>query len=338
MQQTELRQKINFIKNATMPNSLNPFLVGEVLEALNGTSSEPVTDLQEVVEAASFGDFPTAGSANTIYIDLSGDAMYRWDGTIYKPLNASDSTITIRSLNDLNSYQSSGVYACLYIQTDVVRLPPRTVVTSYTLRIEVSSDMIMQFLENREGYRWRTYRNETWGDWESVVFATTTYVDETISEILEAQMPTTPQEVVELPTYDSRPAVGEANTIYIDLSTDDMYYWNGSDYAPLNASSTTITISSLSDLNDQTTAGVYTVLWNQIKSGRRILESYTLRVESSTGIISQYLENKNGYSWRKGRTQTGVWDDWQNVTFASTTYVDEAIGDIETILDTLING
>lgn len=337
MQQTELRQKINFIKNATMPNSLNPFLVGEVLEALNGTSSEPVTDLQDVVEAASFGDFPTAGSANTIYIDLSDDAMYRWDGTIYKPLNASDSTITIRSLNDLNSYQSPGVYACLSIQRVGVR-PTRTVVTSYTLRIESSSAMIMQFLENREGYRWRTYRNEAWGDWEVVVFATTTYVDEALSEILEAQMPTSPQEVVELPTYDSRPAVGEANTIYIDLSTDDMYYWNGSDYAPLNASSTAITISSLSDLNDQTTAGVYTVLWNQIISGRRNLVSYTLRVENSTGIISQYLENKNGYSWRKGQTKTGVWDDWQNVIFATTTYVDEAIGDIETILDTLING
>ena len=115
-------------------------------------------------------------------------------------------------------------------------------------------------------------------------------MDEALSEILEAQMPTSPQEVVELPTYDSRPAVGEANTIYIDLSTDDMYYWNGSDYAPLNASSTAITISSLSDLNDQTTAGVYTVLWNQIISGRRNLVSYTLRVENSLNIINQYLE------------------------------------------------
>ena len=339
MQQTELRQKINFIKNATVPNSLNPFLVGEVLEALNGTSSEPVTDLQEVFEAASFGDFPTAGSANTIYIDLSDDAMYRWDGTIYKPLNASDSTITIRSLNDLNSYQSPGVYACLSIQRVGVR-PTRTVVTSYTLRIESSSAMIMQFLENREGYRWRTYRNETWGDWEVVVFATTTYVDEALSEILEAQMPTSPQEVVELPTYDSRPAVGEANTIYIDLSTDDMYYWNGSDYAPLNASSTTITIRSLSDLDDRITVGVYTVLRIITKplTIKKAVISYTLRVESAPGFINQYLENKEGYSWREFKTSTETWFDWQNVIFATTTYVDEAIGDIETILDTLING
>lgn len=337
MNEQELAAKIAAIKNATVPLSISPKDLGEVLQALNGSTAEQPISLQEVLEFNTLGEFPMEGVTNTIYIDLSDDAMYRWDGTIYKPLNASDSTITIRSLNDLNSYQSPGIYNCLFIQRVGVR-PTRTVITSYTLRIESSSGMIMQFLENREGYRWRTYRNEAWGDWEVVVFATTTYVDEAIGEILEAQMPNSLQEVVEWPTYDSRPAVGEANTIYIDLSTDDMYYWNGSDYAPLNASSTTITISSLNDLNDQTTAGVYTVLWNQIISGRRHLVSYTLRVENSTGIISQYLENKNGYSWRKGRTQTGVWDDWQNVTFATTTYVDEAIGDINTVLDLIITG
>jgi hypothetical protein len=146
------------------------------------------------------------------------------------------------------------------------------------------------------------------------------------------------QEVVEWPTYADRPAVGAANTIYIDLSTDDMYYWNGSDYAPLNSSSTTITIRSLSDLDDKTTVGVYTVLWIQNISGRKSVVSYTLRVESSVGIVSQYLENKKGYSWRKRQTSTGVWYDWINVTFATTAYVDEAIGDINTVLDLIITG
>ena len=165
-----------------------------------------------------------------------------------------------------------------------------------------------------------------------------------LGEVLEAlsgstaETPISLQEVVEWPTYADRPAVGAANTIYIDLSTDDMYYWNGSDYASLNASSTTITINSLSDLDDKTTVGVYTVLWIQNISGRKSVVSYTLRVESSVGVVSQYLENKNGYSWRKRQTSTGVWYDWINVTFATTAYVDEAIGDIETILDTLING
>lgn len=337
MNDQELAAKIAAIKNATVPLSISPKDLGEVLEALSGSTAETPISLQEVVEWPTYADRPAVGAANTIYIDLSDDAMYRWDGTIYKPLNASDSTVTIRSLDDLNSYQSPGVYACLYIQRVGVR-PTRIVVTSYTLRIESSSGMIMQFLENREGYRWRTYRNEAWGNWDIVDFATKAYVDEAIGEILEAQMPTSLQEVVEWPTYDDRPAVGTANTIYIDLSTDDMYYWNGSDYAPLNASSTTITISSLNDLNDQTTAGVYTVLWNQIISGRRNLVSYTLRVENSVGIVSQYLENKNGYSWRKRQKSTGVWYDWINVTFATTTYVDEAIGDINAVLDLIITG
>ena len=157
-----------------------------------------------------------------------------------------------------------------------------------------------------------------------------------LGEVLEAlsgstaETPISLQEVVEWPTYADRPAVGAANTIYIDLSTDDMYYWNGSDYAPLNASSTTITIRSLSDLDDKTTVGVYAVLWIQIKSGRRSVVSYTLRVESSVGAISQYLENKNGYSWRK--RQNGVWYDWINVTFSTTAYVDEALSGIENLL------
>jgi hypothetical protein len=166
-----------------------------------------------------------------------------------------------------------------------------------------------------------------------------------LGEILEAlsgstaEMPTSLQEVVEWPTYDSRPAVGTANTIYIDLSTDDMYYWNGSDYAPLNASSTTITIRSLSDLDDKQTNGVFTVLWlRALHMSKKIVVSYTLRVESSPGLISQYLENKEGYSWREFATNTQTWFDWQNVIFATTTYVDEAIGDINTVLDLIITG
>lgn len=165
-----------------------------------------------------------------------------------------------------------------------------------------------------------------------------------LGEVLEAlsgstaETPISLQEVVEWPTYADRPAVGEANTIYIDLSTDNMYYWNGSDYAPLNASSTTITIRSLSDLDDKTTVGVYTVLWIRTINNKKIVVSYTLRVESAPGFINQYLENKEGYSWRSFATNTETWFDWENVTFATTAYVDAAIGDINTVLDLIITG
>ena len=165
-----------------------------------------------------------------------------------------------------------------------------------------------------------------------------------LGEVLEAlsgstaETPTSLQEVVEWPTYADRPAVGASNTIYIDLSTDDMYYWNGSDYASLNASSTTITIRSLSDLDDKTTVGVYSVLWIRTIKTKKIVVSYTLRVESAPGFINQYLENKEGYSWREFATNTQTWYDWQNVTFATTAYVDEAIGDINTVLDLIITG
>lgn len=165
-----------------------------------------------------------------------------------------------------------------------------------------------------------------------------------LGEVLEAlsgstaETPTSLQEVVEWPTYADRPAVGASNTIYIDLSTDDMYYWNGSDYASLNASSTTITIRSLSDLDDKTTVGVYSVLWIRSSKTKKIVVSYTLRVESAPGFINQYLENKEGYSWRSFATNTETWFDWENVTFATTAYVDEAIGDINTVLDLIITG
>ena len=161
-----------------------------------------------------------------------------------------------------------------------------------------------------------------------------------LGEVLEAlsgstaETPISLQEVVEWPTYADRPAVGAANTIYIDLSTDDMYYWNGSDYAPLNASSTTITIRSLSDLDDRITVGVYTVLRIITKplTTKKAVISYTLRVESAPGFINQYLENKEGYSWRSFATNTETWFDWENVTFATTAYVDEALSGIENLL------
>ena len=163
-----------------------------------------------------------------------------------------------------------------------------------------------------------------------------------LGEVLEAlsgttaEQPISLQEVLEFDTFGEFPMEGVANTIYINKDDDKMYRWSGTEYVSLNDSGTTITIRSLSDLDDITTVDVYAVLWIQIKSGRRSVVSYTLRVESSVGAISQYLENKNGYSWRK--RQNGVWYDWINVTFATTAYVDEAIGDINTVLDLIITG
>ena len=165
-----------------------------------------------------------------------------------------------------------------------------------------------------------------------------------LGEVLEAlsgssaEQPISIQEVLEFNTFGEFPMEGVANTIYINKEDDKMYRWSGTEYVSLNDSGTTITIRSLSDLDDITTVGVYAVLWIQVISGRRSVVSYTLRVESSVGAISQYLENKNGYSWRKRQTSTGVWYDWINVTFATTAYVDEAIGDINAVLDLIITG
>ena len=165
-----------------------------------------------------------------------------------------------------------------------------------------------------------------------------------LGEVLEAlsgssaEQPISIQEVLEFNTFGEFPMEGVANTIYINKEDDKMYRWSGTEYVSLNDSGTTITIRSLSDLDDITTVGVYAVLWIQVISGRRSVVSYTLRVESSVGAISQYLENKNGYSWRKRQTSTGVWYDWINVTFATTAYVDEAIGDINAVLDLIIMG
>ena len=167
-----------------------------------------------------------------------------------------------------------------------------------------------------------------------------------LGEVLEALMETpgesttSLQEVVEWPTYNDRPAVGEANTIYIDLSDDKMYRWDGTNYVILNDTDSTITIRSLSDLDDRITVGVYTVLRIITKplTTKKAVISYTLRVESAPGFINQYLENKEGYSWRSFATNTETWFDWENVTFATTAYVDEAIGNIESVMDLIING
>ena len=181
MTQTELAFKINTLKNQIVPLSISPFQLGEILEALIGTSSETPISLQEIVERDSYGEFPTEGTGNTIYIDLSDDKMYRWDGTTYVPLNDTSSTLTIRSLADLDEQLSVGVFTVLWIR----KINNKTIVVSYTLRIESSPGMISQYLENTSGYSSRTYMtsSSSWLDWQEVTFATTDYVDSVLGEI-----------------------------------------------------------------------------------------------------------------------------------------------------------
>lgn len=176
-----LRAKIDAIKNATVPLSVSPQELGEVLEALMETPGESTTSLQEVLEFETFGEFPTEGVANTIYIDKSDDKMYCWSGTEYVILNDSGTTITIRSLAALDDKLTNGVFTVLRIRT----INNKKVVISYTLRVESAPGVINQYLENVDGYQWRTYATSTntWFDWTVVTFATTAYVDEALSGI-----------------------------------------------------------------------------------------------------------------------------------------------------------
>ena len=181
MNDQELAAKIAAIKNATVPLSISPKDLGEVLEALSGSSAEQPISIQEVLEFNTFGEFPMEGVANTIYINKEDDKMYRWSDTEYVSLNDSGTTITIRSLSDLDTQQTIGVYTVLYLRT----IGTKKVVVSYTLRVESSPGFISQYMENKEGYSWREFKTstETWFDWQNVIFATTTYVDEAIGDI-----------------------------------------------------------------------------------------------------------------------------------------------------------
>ena len=181
MNDQELAAKIAAIKNATVPLSISPKDLGEVLEALSGSSAEQPISIQEVLEFNTFGEFPMEGVANTIYINKEDDKMYRWSDTEYVSLNDSGTTITIRSLSELDTQQTIGVYTVLYLRT----IGTKKVVVSYTLRVESSPGFISQYMENKEGYSWREFKTstETWFDWQNVIFATTTYVDEAIGDI-----------------------------------------------------------------------------------------------------------------------------------------------------------
>ena len=188
MNDQELAAKIAAIKNATVPLSISPKDLGEVLEALSGTTAEQPISLQEVLEFDTFGEFPMEGVANTIYINKDDDKMYRWSGTEYIALNDPGTTITIRSLSDLDTQQTVGVYTVLYLRT-INKAGPisqqRKVIVSYTLRVESSPGFISQYMENKEGYSWREFNTNTstWYDWQNVTFATTAYVDEALSGI-----------------------------------------------------------------------------------------------------------------------------------------------------------
>lgn len=129
------------------------------------------------------------------------------------------------------------------------------------------------------------------------------------------ELSTQDEEVLEFPTYGDFPRPGVSKTIYIDMLTDDMYRWSEGDYAPLNNLDGTITIRNLDELNTLTTTGLFTVLWITKKHRARIVTTYTLRVEASGSIITQFLENRGGYLWRENRGT--VWYAWREVIFAT---------------------
>lgn len=124
-----------------------------------------------VVEKPTYNDFPNVGEPNTIYIDLSNNGMYRWSATGYVLLNDEDGTITIRDLSQLDDYKSNLVSFLIWLLKKHPTSP--TTVSTYTLRVEVGVGVINQFLENRNGYQYRTYylSTNTWSSWSVVIMA-----------------------------------------------------------------------------------------------------------------------------------------------------------------------
>ena len=119
------------------------------------------------------------------------------------------------------------------------------------------------------------------------------------------------EEVLVFPSSGDFPLTGEVNTIYIDESDDIAYYWNGTEYKEFTSSGDLIVIRSLSDLDVQTTSGLYRVKWI-IRSPRprpnqtRVV-NYRLNVTNNQGLLSQSLESREGYMYRGGTT---LWYPW----------------------------
>lgn len=129
------------------------------------------------------------------------------------------------------------------------------------------------------------------------------------------ELSTQDQDVLEFPTFDDFPRPGEINTIYIDEFTDDLYRWNGGDYALLNNLDDSIVIRELSELDPFVTTGVFTVLWISKKNRATIVTTYTFRVEASGSMINQFLESRGGYRWRNKTNND--WYPWNEVIFAT---------------------
>ncbi len=129
------------------------------------------------------------------------------------------------------------------------------------------------------------------------------------------------EEVLVFPSSGDFPLTGEVNTIYIDESDDIAYYWNGTEYKEFTSSGDLIVIRSLSDLDVQTTSGLYRVKWI-IRSPRprpnqtRVV-NYRLNVTNNQGLLSQSLESREGYMYRGGTTLT--WYPWSDFVYAYAT-------------------
>lgn len=129
------------------------------------------------------------------------------------------------------------------------------------------------------------------------------------------------EEVLVFPSSGDFPLTGEVNTIYIDESDDIAYYWNGTEYKEFTSSGDLIVIRSLSDLDVQTTSGLYRVKWiirspRQRPNQTRVV-NYRLNVTNNQGLLSQSLESREGYMYRGGTTLT--WYPWSDFVYAYAT-------------------
>ncbi len=134
----------------------------QLIDTITG-ALEPEKDVVAVETIDELYDIETP-SGEVLYLVADENVLYRWDGTTFVRVEA-DNTIYIRNLSDLDDTTEVRDYNVVWTQ-QINTNPVRYAASSWMLSVDkVSSNILTQYLTNRDGYYYRTYENGRWGVW-----------------------------------------------------------------------------------------------------------------------------------------------------------------------------
>ena len=133
-----------------IPDATHPFSRLKVGDGITNVVNLPFIDSgtlngneTEIVKLERFTDFPSPGSRDKLYVDLSTSKIYHYSGSGYTQLSNFEYSITKSSINNIVDW-SAGVLTEASIQNNIFKIEngvlPRLLYTPVTVVTDVSKE------------------------------------------------------------------------------------------------------------------------------------------------------------------------------------------------------